>query len=123
MFPTIVPKRQMVPDYLDDEPDSEMGAWVDDNGVTLNEEQFLAQLQRDRALKREDLEAYMMLVRDRFVERSVTDIPEKFVQLDTDEDGYISFEELLKAIDEYFDFEVDLSIEELRQVNEYFFSQ
>lgn len=112
-----------VPDYLDKEPDSEIGVWVDDNGVTLDEEDFLKQLQREEALKREDLEAYMELVRDRFVEREVVDVPEKFEELDTDKDGYISFDELLKAIDEYFDFEVDLSIEELRQVNEFFFSQ
>lgn len=112
-----------VPDYLDEEPDSEPGAWVDEKGVTMDEEEFLAKLQRDRALRREDLEAYMMLQKNRFIERSIADIPEKFVELDADEDGYISFEELLKAIDKYFDFEVDLSLEELRQVNEFFFSQ
>lgn len=112
-----------VPDYLDDEPDSETGAWVDEHGVTMDEDEFLARLQRDKALKREDLEAYMMLIKSRFVERSIADIPEKFVALDIDEDGYISFEELLKAIDQYFDFEVDLSLEELREVNEFFFSQ
>jgi hypothetical protein len=112
-----------VPDYLDKEPDSEIGVWVDERGVALNEEEFLVQLQRDRALKREDLEAYMELIRDRFVERGVTEVPEKFEVLDADKDGYISFDELLKAIDEYFDFEVDLSLEELRQVNEFFFSQ
>ncbi len=112
-----------VPDYLDEEPDSEFGAWVNEQGITIGEEEFLAQLHRDTALNREDLDRYMQLIRDRFVERSVVDIPEKFVALDTDEDGYISFEELLKAIDEYFDFEVDLSLEELRQVNEFFFSQ
>jgi len=112
-----------VPDYLDKEPDTEIGVWVDADGVALGEEEFLEQLQRERALKREDLEAYMELIRDRFVDRRVVDVPEKFEELDTDEDGYISFDELLKAIDEYFDFEVDLSIEELRQVNEFFFSQ
>lgn len=112
-----------VPDYLDEEPDSEYGAWVNEQGISIGEEEFLAQLHRDTALNREDLERYMQIIRDRFVERSVVDIPEKFVELDTDEDGYISFEELLKVIDEYFDFEVDLSLEELRQVNEFFFSQ
>jgi hypothetical protein len=112
-----------VPDYLDKEPDTEMGVWVDEHGVTLSEEEFLVHLQRDRALNREDLEAYLELIRDRFVERGVAEVPEKFEELDTDGDGYISFDELLKAIDEYFDFEVDLSLDELRQVNEFFFSQ
>lgn len=112
-----------VPDYLDDEPDSRQGAWVDENGVTINEEDFLASLHRDSALKREDLDAYMELFKDRFIERKVTEIPEKFAELDSDADGYISFDELLLAIDEYFDFELDLSLEDLRQVNEFFFSQ
>ena len=43
--------------------------------------------------------------------------------LDSDADGYISFDELLKAIDLYFDFQVDLKIEELRELNDFFFSQ
>lgn len=112
-----------VPDYLDKEPGTPEGTWVDDEGVTLEEENLLLQLHRDEALKREDLEAYLALIEDRFRQRSVQQIPEKFAELDDDEDGYISFDELLKVIDEYFDFNVDLSLEELRQVNDFFFSQ
>lgn len=112
-----------VPDYLDREPDTPEGSWVDAEGVTLEEEMLLQRLHRDEALKREDLEAYLALIEDRFRQRNVQEIPEKFAELDSDEDGYISFEELLKVIDAYFDFNVDLSLEELRQVNEFFFSQ
>lgn len=112
-----------VPDYLDKEPDTPEGTWVDKNGVTVTEDDFLISLHRDAALKREDLDAYMEMLESKYRGRSVVEIPEKFMQIDTDGDGYISFEELLWVIDDYFDFEVDLTLEELRQVNEFFFSQ
>lgn len=112
-----------VPDYLDKEPETELGAWVDDEGVTVEEEEFLTSLRRDEALLRNDLDAYMALFEDTFREMEVTEIPEKFAVLDSDEDGYISFDELLHVIDDYFDFKINLSLEELRLLNEYFFSQ
>jgi len=112
-----------VPDYLDKEPDTPAGVWVDDDGVSLDEDAFLESLQRGEALRRDDLEAYMLLMQHNFVEREVKDIPEKYAPLDIDEDGYISFDELLHVIDDYFDFKVNLSLEELREVNEFFFSQ
>lgn len=112
-----------VPDYLDKESNTPEGAWVDEDGVTITEEDFLSGLQREEALKREDLDAYMVMVESKFRERSVIEIPEKFVQIDTDGDGYISFDELLRLIDDYFDFDIDLTIDELREVNDFFFSQ
>ncbi|MFC2080122.1 hypothetical protein ACFLRQ_01470 [Bacteroidota bacterium] len=112
-----------VPDYLDQEPETPKGNWVDDVGVSLSEEDLLSLLQRERALKREDLEAYLEILRSNYKSKSLKDIPEKFKVLDTNGDGYISFEELLKMIDSYFDFKVNLSLEELREVNEFFFSQ
>ncbi len=112
-----------VPDYLDKETDTPEGAWVNEEGVTVTEDEFLSSLQRDAALKREDLEAYMEMVESKFQERAVAEIPEKYKQIDTDGDGYISFDELLLVIDDYFDFEIDLTLDELRQVNEFFFSQ
>ncbi len=112
-----------IPDYLDEEPNSPEGVWVDEQGRTLSEEAFRERLQRKEALNREDLEAYMALFEDTYQEKRVTEIPEKFEPLDSDDDGYISFDELLKVIDDYFDFRIELSIEELRELNEFFFSQ
>ncbi|MFC2129552.1 hypothetical protein ACFLQX_02095 [Bacteroidota bacterium] len=112
-----------VPDYLDKEPGSATGIWVDDEGVTINEDDFLLSLQREEALMREDLEAYMALFEETFMEMQVTEIPEKYAVLDSDEDGYISFDELLNVVDDFFDLKVNLSLGELRELNEYFFSQ
>ncbi len=112
-----------VPDYLDKEPGSVNSVWVDDEGVTINEDDFLFSLQREDALLREDLDAYMERFKKIFRKMQVMEIPDEFADLDSNEDGYISFDELLHVIDDYFDFNIDLTIDELRQVNEFFFSQ
>ena len=113
-----------VPDYLDSELGSAPGAWVDDSGVTVNEEEYRARLElRNNAMPREDVEAYFATIRSEYRLSSSQDIPEKFKSLDEDNDGYISFDELLRTVDQYFDFELDLDLGELRELNEFFFSQ
>ncbi|MGM0474268.1 MAG: hypothetical protein ACQERV_08995, partial [Bacteroidota bacterium] len=72
---------------------------------------------------REDVADYMEMISMDYQVVTPTEIPEKFKSLDTDEDGYLSFDELLKTVDAYFDYQLDLSLEELREVNEFFFSQ
>lgn len=112
-----------VPDYLDLEPETPEGTWVDVQGVTITEDELIARLSRDKVMNRDDLETYLELIRGNYLERRKENVPEKFAMLDLDEDGYISFDELLKVIDGYFDFTIDLSIDELRELNEFFFSQ
>ncbi|MEX0988308.1 MAG: hypothetical protein WD052_12600, partial [Bacteroidales bacterium] len=73
-----------IPDYLDKEQDTRAGAWVDDDGVTISEDDFMLTLQRDKALSREDLETYLSSIESKFRQRSVSDIPEKFAQIDGD---------------------------------------
>ncbi|MCF8226060.1 MAG: hypothetical protein K9J30_09285 [Bacteroidales bacterium] len=112
-----------VPDYLDLELETRKGAWVDDEGVTLTEEELLKRLQRERAMDRDDLAEYWAIYNKPFLDGADREIPEKFLSVDTDGDGYISFEELLRSIDDYFDYRLDLTYEELRELNEYFFTQ
>jgi len=113
-----------VPDYLDREPDSPPGVWVNENGETVTEDQFLASMAyREQAMERENVDAYMEMIRGNYQVSSQVEIPDRFKSLDTDEDGYLSFDELLKTVDAYFDYQLDLTLEELRQVNEFFFSQ
>jgi hypothetical protein len=113
-----------VADYLDRELDTRPGAWVDDEGVTLEEEAFLEILElRDKAMSRESAEEYNSIISGEYLPPAQVDIPEKFQSLDTDGDGYLSFEELLQVIDQYFDAELDLDLEEIRELNEFFFSQ
>lgn len=113
-----------VPDYLDQEPRSARNAWVNEQGVTVTEDEFLQLMQqRDVAMERSDVAAYFSLIKSEYTLSSATEIPERYRSLDSDQDGYISFDELLKTIDQFFDFQLDLTLEELRQVNEFFFSQ
>ena len=113
-----------VADYLDQEANTAPGSWVDDDGVTVTEEEFLSTIQhRNNVMPRSEVDAYMTLIVNNFRLASASEIPERYKPLDANEDGYISFEELLKTIDQYFDFQLDLSLDELREVNEFFFSQ
>jgi hypothetical protein len=113
-----------VPDYLDMELITATGVWVDDRGVTLSEEAFYLKIEsRDRAMPRDEVEAYFATIREDYALRRSNVIPEKFIELDEDSDGYISFDELLKTIDLYFDFQIDLEFEEVRELNDFFFAQ
>ena len=90
----------------------------------MTEDEYLSDMEQwNEAMEREDVIAYMALIESDYRFGSSTVIPDRFKPLDEDEDGYLSFEELLKSIDQFFDFQLDLSLEELREANEFFFSQ
>ena len=113
-----------IPDYLDKENFSAPNAWVDDDGRTITEEDYLAQLlNRNNAMNRDELIAYLETIGKAYVRKSIEEIPEKFKNLDTDGDKYISFEELLQAIDNYFDQKLALSVEDIYELNNFFFGQ
>ncbi len=113
-----------VPDYLDKEPATAREAWVDEEGVTITEDEFLTELgKRNEAMERGDVSAYMDMIRGEYRVAPAVEIPDRFKPLDENGDSYISFEELLKTVDLYFDYQLDLSLEELRELNQFFFSQ
>jgi hypothetical protein len=113
-----------VPDYLDKELNSIPGTWVDNEGVTVGEEEYLVLLlEREDAMSREDVLDYFNTIGKAYIPKKTEEIPEKFISLDLDEDKYISFDELLQAIDGYFDGQLDLSVEEIYELNNFFFSQ
>jgi hypothetical protein len=113
-----------VPDYLDQEPDTRRDAWVDEEGVTVSEQEFQAAMEkRDHAMPRSEVDDYLDIISGQYELPSTVEIPENFQSLDTDGDGYLSFDELLQVIDKYFDFQLDLDVDEIRQLNEFFFSQ
>lgn len=113
-----------IPNYLDKEKLSYPGVWVDEDGVTINEEEYLQHLmKRNEAMSRADLMAYLETIGGAYVNKSIEGIPDKFKNLDTDGDEYISFEELLQGIDDYFDQKLNLSVEDIYELNNFFFGQ
>jgi len=50
-------------------------------------------------------------------------LPEKLRVVDSDADGYISFQELMRAVNEFFDGTNNLTLQDLYDLNEYFFAQ
>lgn len=113
-----------IPDYLDEESNTPKGSWVNEKGRILTEDEFLALLtERGNAMNRKDVRLYFETLGKAYVRKVVEEIPGKYRFVDQDRDGYISFDELLKTIDDYFDFLIDLSAEDIYELNNFFFQQ
>ncbi len=113
-----------IPDYKDKEAKTAAGSWVDDQGRTITEDEYLKQLlKRQDAMSREDVMAYFNTIGKGYVRKTVMEIPDRFKKLDTDKDGYISFDELLQGIDNYFDYKLDYTVEDIYNLNNFFFNQ
>jgi hypothetical protein len=113
--------RDGVPDYMDDE-DSAPGAIVNDRGVEMSERELESQLATPEAIPRNELDLYMIPSPRR--ERMTFDqLDEKFHVLDLNGDRDLSFDELLLAIDDFFDFKSFMVTDEVYEVINFFFSQ
>jgi hypothetical protein len=111
-------------DYLDKEPLSRVGAFVNNEGVEMNEEDLIAMLNHSMAAGRNEIDLYLRKS-DAFAGRrnNGLPIPDKFKTVDADKDNYISFDEMLKEIDRYFDFESKLTAGDIYELNSFFFAQ
>ena len=114
-----------VPNYMDDEPNSRYGAYVDDRGVEMTDDEIIALTDLSKAVDRKDVAKYIRTPSSYANYRKVSskEIPPKFVKVDTDGDGYISFEEMMDAVDQFFDFDSNLSTDDIYELNDFFFSQ
>lgn len=113
-----------VPNYLDKEVHSKIGAIVDENGIELNTEAYAAQLSQE-AIRRKDVDMFLLMHRaqSKYGRRTDKPIPAKFKSVDADGDNYISFDELLKSIDDYFDFSTNFTSKDIYELQDYFFEQ
>ncbi len=114
-----------VPNFQDDEPYSRYGAFVDDRGVEIPEEKLIASLDMSGAVRREDVSLYLRTPSSysRYQNITTDQIPQKFTKVDSDKDGYISFDEILDEIDDFFDFKTDLTSDDIYELNDFFFAQ
>jgi hypothetical protein len=111
-------------DYQDQEPGTPLGAIVDENGVTVNQDE-LAKKVSVEGINRRDVETFLLIHKAQSIgtRKSNIPIPAKFKKVDTDGDNSISFDELLKSIDDFFDFSSDLKTQDLYELQDFFFEQ
>jgi hypothetical protein len=116
--------RDGVPDYLDKDPHTRLGAMVDNDGVEIDKDKLASSLNVE-AINRKEVEVFLMMRRaqNRYGGRPSQPIPSKFKTVDRDGDGYISFDELLKAIDDFFDFSSELTSKDIYELQDFFFEQ
>ncbi len=113
-----------IPDYQDKEPFSRLGAYVNDQGVEITEDQAIAMNDMSDAVPRSEVEKYLLTNVGYSGHRGGNlPVPDKFKPLDINKDGYISFDEVLKAIDDFFDYESALTTHDIYELNDFFFSQ
>jgi len=113
-----------VPDYLDREPNSRPEAIVDEFGVEITENTVVELLNAD-AIRRNDVETYLLMhkMQNRTRRGDALPIPDKFKRVDVNGDGYISFDELLKTINDFFDGNSNFSPDDIKELNDFFFEQ
>jgi hypothetical protein len=115
-----------VPDYLDKQSNTPAGAIADKDGVEIPEA-LVWETMNQEALLRPQVELYLSVMNNLASGSSrrygKVEIPEKFKNIDLDGDGYIAFDEVLKAIDAFFDFDSDLTTQDIYDLNDFFFSQ
>ncbi len=116
-----------IPDYRDDEPNSAMNALVNLKGVTYSDSELVALSNPPVAVDLKRLcDNYPSLCPENRIKkfkRSFAEMPEKFKPVDLNSDGYISIEEINVAIDKFFDMQTNLTIEDIYELNDYFFDQ
>jgi hypothetical protein len=115
-----------VPDYLDLEANTRPGAFIDEYGREVTPGKLIELLGRsEAAVPRSEVDMLTSLSAYRYTgaRRSFSGIPARFLFLDDDGDGYISFDELIRAIDIFFDGGSAMTVDDVYELNEFFFSQ
>lgn len=115
-----------VPNYDDKEQGTPIDAfYVDPQGKEVDKNTVLVLLNDRDALEQQDIyRNYPSLLDGTGLSRRFyKNIPVKFKTLDIDNDGYISLDEMLNTIDSFFDIDSPMSVDDLYELNEFFFIQ
>lgn len=113
--------------YRDKELTTPTDSITNMQGVKLTADEWQSLSDTSQAINYDQIcEYYPSICYDRPQDRyrnMFVKIPEKFLYLDKNEDEYISIEEVSKAIDDFFSMTSDLSIDDVYELTEFFFSQ
>ncbi|RPH33936.1 MAG: hypothetical protein EHM93_02900 [Bacteroidales bacterium] len=111
-------------DYIDEEANTPSGATIDSKGVQLPDDKIAEMFDQKNAVLRKEIKVVPVApIWTRSITFTPGVIPDKFKGVDTDGDGYISFPELLRSVDEYFDEKNNFKTEDIYDLNSFFFSQ
>jgi len=114
------------PNYADSELTTPRSAfYVDLLGKEVSRPGLLAMLNDTVALNQKDIYRHYpnLLEGTGLYHRFYKTIPAKFKSVDTNGDDYISLEEILNAINMFFDSQSDLKVDDLYELGEFFFIQ
>ncbi len=128
-----------VPNHIDEEPNSEEGAMVDAKGVTVTQQMLDEHYQRyNDSIKTERVDMVtdnpsMESLREiqKQMETDTTKrsagnknpIPDEFREADSNNDGFISADEISGAIDGFFEGTNNFTVKRIHQLIDYFFEQ
>jgi len=128
-----------VPDYRDKELKTAKGTLVDENGVTITDKEIADKqakwdslaTERSQLFNENPSLAYLKSVDEKAAEirknnpsnAAYSKIPAALKPADLNNDGYISSEEIAKAIDSFFDGDSAFTVEKLNDLIDYFFEQ
>ena len=111
-----------VPNYLDKQPNTLLNSVaVGSNGIRIIDSHLIALLYDPDAINRAEVRHYKHKTSKS--EKKYNKIPAKFKKLDLNQDNYISVDELQKAIDSLFDFSSNLTVEDIYELQDFFFEQ
>lgn len=117
-----------IPNYEDKELESSKNAIVNLEGVTYTDDELITASNTPNAvLTNKICDYYPSLCKEttgvKKFKTMYLDIPEKFKPVDLNNDGYISIEELNIAVDKFFDFGTNFTIDDIYELNNFFFDQ
>lgn len=114
-----------IPNYRDGEINSPNAFTVKLNGVSYTDEEIMAMSTPPEAIEQSEIYDYYPSLRgyENFRNRFNGNIPDKFIAIDTNKDGYISLDEITVALDAFFDFKLDMTMEDIIELTNFFFEQ
>lgn len=112
-----------IPDYRDKEKNSAPKAIVNTSGVTMTDDEIIALGSRPGVKRSEMYDYYPSMKGTKGFITFYLEVPNKFKHLDKNDNERIDLDELIHAVDSFFDMKSELSLEEIYELNEFFFDQ
>lgn len=113
-----------IPDVIDIEPNTPSGAIVNEKGAQLSPDKLAQMFEKGEAVRRDEIQVVPVVpIWTRNISFTPGQVPPKFKSVDKDGDGYISFQEMLWAIDDFFDDKSSFTLDDIYTLNNFFFSQ